>query len=73
EAGTAPLFDMYGLGLEHKHVPEIMLRSGLEQRPIFVPAVGNYRQGMLVCVPLHLDTLPGKPTAKALEAIFAKH
>ncbi len=73
EAGAAPLFDMYGLGLEHKHVPEIVLRAGLTRRPIFVPAVGNYRQGMLVCVPLHLDTLPGKPAAKDLEAVFAKH
>jgi N-acetyl-gamma-glutamyl-phosphate reductase len=73
EAGTAPLFEMYGFGLEHKHVPEIVLRSGLTRRPIFVPAVGNYKQGMLVCVPLHLATLPGKPSAKDLEGILAEH
>ncbi|MDX2203979.1 MAG: N-acetyl-gamma-glutamyl-phosphate reductase [Hyphomicrobiaceae bacterium] len=73
EAGTAPAFEMYGLGLEHKHLPEIMLRAGLTRRPIFVPAVGNFRQGMLVSVPLHLATLPGKPTAADLEAILARH
>lgn len=73
EAGTAPLFEMYGLGLEHKHVPEIIARAGLKARPIFVPSVGNYRQGMLVAIPLHLDTLPGKPQAQALRAIYDAH
>lgn len=73
EAGRAPLFEMYGLGLEHKHIPEIIEHTGLARRPIFVPAVGNFRQGMLVCVPLHLDTLPGRPNAAALEALLAAH
>ena len=61
EDGTAPAFELYGLGFEHKHVPETQLYSNLTRRPIFVPSVGNFRQGMLVSVPLHLDTLPGKP------------
>ena len=38
-----------------------------------MPSVGNYRQGMLVSVPLHLDTLPGKPKARDLEAALARH
>ena len=61
ENGTAPAFELYGLGFEHKHLPETQLYSKLARRPIFVPSVGNFRQGMLVSVPLHLDTLPGKP------------
>ena len=61
EDGSAPAFELYGLGFEHKHLPESQLYSKLTRRPIFVPSVGNYRQGMLVSVPLHLDTLPGKP------------
>ncbi len=65
---TAPAFELYGLGLEHKHVPEIQKYSALQRRPIFVPSVGNFRQGMLVSVPLHLDTLPGKPKVVDLEA-----
>jgi N-acetyl-gamma-glutamyl-phosphate reductase len=73
EAGTAPAFELYALGLEHKHVPELQQYSGLTRRPIFVPSVGNFRQGMLVSVPLHLDTLPGKPKAADLEAVLAKH
>jgi N-acetyl-gamma-glutamyl-phosphate reductase len=72
EGGTAPSFELYGLGFEHKHLPETQLYSNLVRRPIFVPSVGNYRQGMLVSVPLHLDTLPGKPDAAALHAALAK-
>jgi N-acetyl-gamma-glutamyl-phosphate reductase len=71
EAGTAPSFELYGLGFEHKHVPELQKYAKLTRRPIFVPSVGNYRQGMLVSVPLHLDALPGKPSARDLEAVLA--
>src|SRR4051795_11929195 len=73
EDGTAPAFELYGLGFEHKHLPETQLYSGLTRRPIFVPSVGNYRQGMLVSVPLHLDTLPGKPDGADLHAALARH
>ena len=73
EQGTAPAFELYGLGLEHKHLLELQTFAKLKRRPIFVPSVGNFRQGMLVSVPLHLDTLPGKPKARDLEAALAKH
>jgi N-acetyl-gamma-glutamyl-phosphate reductase len=63
-----PAFELYGLGLEHKHTPEIELYGGLTRRPIFVPSVAHYVKGMLVSVPLHLDTLPGKPTGADLRA-----
>ncbi len=73
EAGKAPLFEAYALGLEHKHIPEIMAYTGLTCRPLFVPAVGNFRQGMLVQLPLHLDALPHKPKASDLHHALAKH
>jgi N-acetyl-gamma-glutamyl-phosphate reductase len=73
EAGTAPSFELYGLGFEHKHLPEIHAYCGLTRRPIFIPSVGNFRQGMLVSVPLHLDLLPRKPTAADLEAALRAH
>jgi N-acetyl-gamma-glutamyl-phosphate reductase len=73
EAGTAPAFELYGLGFEHKHVPELLKYAGLTRRPIFIPSVGNFRQGMLVSVPLHLDLLPGRPSARDLEAALAAH
>lgn len=72
ENGTAPAFELYGLGMEHKHVPETQLYSKLGRRPIFVPSVGDYRQGMLVSVPLHLDTLPGKPDGADLHTALMK-
>jgi N-acetyl-gamma-glutamyl-phosphate reductase len=72
ESGRAPAFELYGLGLEHKHIPELERYAGLTRRPIFVPSVGNFRQGMLVSVPLHLDTLPGRPKAVDLEAVLAR-
>jgi N-acetyl-gamma-glutamyl-phosphate reductase len=72
EAGTAPAFELYGLLFEHKHLPETQAYGRLTRRPIFVPSVGNFRQGMLVSVPLHLDTLPGKPKPADLEAVLAE-
>jgi N-acetyl-gamma-glutamyl-phosphate reductase len=75
ERDGGPPFELYALGLEHKHVPEIERYAGLSRRPIFVPSVGHFRQGMLVSVPLHLDTLPGRPSGTdlhtALEARYA--
>ncbi|HEY8610200.1 MAG TPA: N-acetyl-gamma-glutamyl-phosphate reductase [Roseomonas sp.] len=73
EGEGAPAFELYGLGLEHKHLPELQHYSGLARRPIFVPSVGDFRQGMLVSIPLHLDLLTGRPSPAALEAALAAH
>jgi N-acetyl-gamma-glutamyl-phosphate reductase len=73
EAGKAPLFEAYALALKHKHIPEIMKLAGLTRRPLFVPAVGNFRQGMLVQLPLHLDELPGRPQAADLHEALRAH
>ncbi len=72
ETCGGPAFELYGLALEHKHVAETQLYAGLTRRPIFSPAVGHYRQGMLVSVPLHLDTLPGQPTGADLHDVLAR-
>ena len=73
EKGEAPAFELYGLGLKHKHIPEIMKYAGLTRRPLLVPSVGNFRQGMLVQLPLHLDLLPLRPSAQDLHDALAKH
>jgi N-acetyl-gamma-glutamyl-phosphate reductase len=73
EGGNAALFELYALDLEHKHIPEIMAYGRLRNRPLFIPSVGNFRQGMLVSLPLALDDLPGKPEAGDLEAALAAH
>ena len=73
EAGLAPAFEVYGLSLEHKHLPEIQQYAGLSRRPIFVPSVGSFRQGMLVTVPLHLDLLQGAPSGARLLQVLQDH
>lgn len=73
EAGEAPAYEQYALGLKHKHVPEMMKYSGLTRRPLFIPSVGNFVQGMIVNLPLHLDLLLGKPSLTDLEEALRKH
>jgi N-acetyl-gamma-glutamyl-phosphate reductase len=72
EAGSAPAFKLYGLQLDHKHVPELQRYANLDRRPLFVPSVGAFRQGMLVSIPLHTDTLPGRPTSVDVHAVLAR-
>ena len=72
EARTAPDFELYGLGLEHKHVAEMQKYTGLTRRPIFVPSVADYAQGMIDSIPLHLDFLKGGVTPADLEAVLMK-
>lgn len=70
EETGGPAFELYGLKGEHKHLPEIQLYGGLTRRPIFVPSVGHYLKGMLVSIPLHLDTLTGRPAAADLQKVL---
>ncbi|HVZ01593.1 MAG TPA: N-acetyl-gamma-glutamyl-phosphate reductase [Dongiaceae bacterium] len=73
ERTGGPAFELYGLGFEHKHIPELIENAKLTRRPIFVPSVGHFRQGMLVSIPLHLDTLPGKPGGADLRDALARY
>ncbi len=72
-AGKAPAYELYALGLAHKHIAEIMRYGRLQRRPIFTPSVGNFDQGMLVQLPLHLDLLPGQPSRERLQGIYQHH
>ncbi|MDP1736738.1 MAG: N-acetyl-gamma-glutamyl-phosphate reductase [Caulobacter sp.] len=66
-------YRLYALGLEHKHVPEIQVRSGLLTRPLLSPSVGRYAQGMLVEVPLHLAVLGNGPSLEDLHGALHEH
>jgi len=66
-------FYLYGLGLEHKHTEEIRVHAGLNTRPLFVPSVGRFAQGMIVSVPLHLWALPGAPLVSDVHAVLSDH
>lgn len=69
----APAFLPYGLGFNHKHLPEMQRYSHLTTVPLFMPAVGNFQQGMLTSVPLQLATLAKVPSGKALHAALVDH
>ncbi|WP_308720084.1 N-acetyl-gamma-glutamyl-phosphate reductase [Komagataeibacter xylinus] len=73
ERDGGPAFELYGLGLGHKHIPEMKLYAGLAQLPLFVPSVGHFPQGMIVSVPLHLDLLPGDVSLADLHGVLAAH
>ncbi|GHF51847.1 N-acetyl-gamma-glutamyl-phosphate reductase [Deinococcus metalli] len=64
-------FLSYGLGLNHKHIPETMRYGGLTRTPIFTPNVGAWAQGMTVTIPLHLRELGTTPDA--LRAALSAH
>ena len=73
EANSAPAYELYALGLSHKHIPEIMQWTGLQTRPLFVPSVGNFAQGMLVQLPLHRDQLAAGTDKARLAEVFEAH
>jgi N-acetyl-gamma-glutamyl-phosphate reductase len=62
----------YALNLDHKHVPEMQKYAGLGRPPIFCPIVGNYYQGMIVSVPLHLSALAKRVSPADVRAILAE-
>ncbi len=42
----------YSLQLKHKHLPEMQLHARLANKPMFMPSVGHFHQGMLVNIPI---------------------
>ena len=62
----------YALGLDHKHVPEMQWYADLAHPPVFCPIVGNYYQGMLVSVPLHVNTLKKRVTPADVHALLTE-
>ncbi|WP_298215441.1 N-acetyl-gamma-glutamyl-phosphate reductase [Acidocella sp.] len=73
EAQGGPAFELYALGLRHKHLPEITRYARLARPPLFVPSVGHFPQGMLVCVPLFLDTLSRASSPARLVEAYADY
>jgi N-acetyl-gamma-glutamyl-phosphate reductase len=71
-AATGLPFQTYGLGLQHKHVPEIQLHAGLQGRPFFVPSYGSFRQGISLTIPVHASMLQRPMTAQALRDVLAQ-
>jgi len=70
--GASTAYRAYGLSMKHKHGPEMTRHAGLSRPVLFAPAVGNYRQGMLVEVPLHLSALPETPSVERLHGALVE-
>lgn len=68
-AGTA--YRAYGLTLSHKHLPEMRGYAGLDQPPVFLPAVAAALRGMLGEVGLALHALPARPSLDQLRDTIA--
>lgn len=72
-AAQALPFQVYGTALAHKHPPEMQRYTGLDHRPIFVPAYGVFRQGIVLTVPLELRLLAPGVTGEQLHAALNSH
>jgi len=64
---------MYGLGLDHKHLPEILAVTGLQRRPVFCPIVDDYYCGIAATVSLHNNMLKGTPASEDILRVLAEH
>jgi N-acetyl-gamma-glutamyl-phosphate reductase len=66
-------YQIYALNLRHKHIPEITYYANLSRKPIFLPSVGRFKQGMIVSIPLHKNLLSKPVSAKNLFDIMTTH
>lgn len=76
EAGADPRLQAprpYGLGLAHKHLPEMKAHTGLTQPPVFMPVVAGYYKGLAVSVGLQLDQFRAGTTAAQVQQALAVH
>lgn len=60
----------YAVTLAHKHIPEMMAVSGLTCKPIFMPMICDFPQGMTVTVPLFAEQLRGARSIAALRELY---
>ena len=64
---------IYGLNLQHKHLPEMQKVCGLTRPPVFCPIVDDYYKGMATTVSLHNDLLCGSQSAEKIWETLAEH
>lgn len=64
---------IYGLNLQHKHLPEMQTVTGLAYPPVFMPVVDDYYKGMVTTIMLQNRLLPGQPSAEEICAKLADY
>jgi N-acetyl-gamma-glutamyl-phosphate reductase len=70
---AAPQYFPYGLGFNHKHLPEMKVYTGLAHDVFFEPVVGRFAQGMQTSVPIFLDLLTRRTSAAEIHGLLTKH
>ena len=63
----------YALKLDHKHLPEMRVRSGLSIAPIFTPVVANFYKGLALTVFIHPQRLARPMGPEAIHGQLAKY
>ncbi|MBD5636534.1 MAG: N-acetyl-gamma-glutamyl-phosphate reductase [Clostridia bacterium] len=64
---------LYAVGLEHKHLPEMVKTCGLKRTPVFNPYICDFYSGMSVSVPLFCDLIKKGTTKETVEKILTEH
>lgn len=57
EKPAKPACVIYGLGQEHKHLPELQDYSLLAYPPVFIPTIGNFYRGMTIVIGLPMRAI----------------
>ena len=63
----------YSLGLNHKHLKEMMVHTGLTLSPAFLPVVADYYKGLATIIPVHSRLLDKKLKGKEIHDILKEH
>jgi N-acetyl-gamma-glutamyl-phosphate reductase len=63
----------YALGLTHKHLPEMAVRSGLKRAPVFTPIVGNFLKGLAVTTYFSPEQLARAAKPQDVQALLAEY
>ena len=64
---------IYGLHLNHKHLPEMQKICGLHKEPVFLPVVDDYYKGMATTIQLRNDLLAPGTTAQTVWETLRDH
>ena len=73
DVAATPHHFAYGLNLNHKHLPEVMMHGELNKPPVFTPMVGDFYAGMMVMLPLHLDQMRKQVSIADIHTALGQH
>lgn len=60
----------YGIAQSHKHLPEMVKYTGINNAPVFSPVVADFYSGMQVTVPLNIKELKDGTTIEDIKNIY---